>query len=93
MTVHALVKYFQARLQGGSLRESEAVATFEHVSQPGAPDAELTIHIEVALAKTRIDLTSYHPAKEPPKLPDEESRWRAVGLTPNGKILDPTHLH
>lgn len=92
MTVHALVKYFQARLQGGSVREGEAAATFEHVNQPGAPDAELTIHIEVGLGKTRIDLTSYHH-QEAPVLPDETARWRSVGLTPNGKILDPTHLH
>jgi hypothetical protein len=91
MPVRALVKYFQARLHGGSLREGDVVATFEHVNQPGAPDAELQIHIEATLGKTRIDLTSFHH-QEAVKLPDEAARWRAVGLTPNGKVLDPAHL-
>jgi hypothetical protein len=27
-----------------------------------------------------------------PDLPNETERWKAVGLTPNGKVLDPTHL-
>jgi hypothetical protein len=91
MSVRALVKYFQARLKGGSLREGSAAATFEHVSQPGAPDAELLIHVEASLGKTRIDFTSFH-RQEAAKLPDETSRWRSVGLTPDGKIPDPTHL-
>jgi hypothetical protein len=91
MPVRALVRYFQARLKGGSLREGEAAATFEHVSQPGAPDAELLIHVEATVAKTRIDITSFHHY-EAAKLPDEPARWRSVGLSPNGKVLDPTHL-
>lgn len=91
MPVHALVKYFQDRLKGGSLREGAVAATFEHVSQPGAPDAELTIHVEATLGKTRIDLTSYH-RQEAAKLPDEPARWRSVGLTPNGKLIDPSHV-
>jgi hypothetical protein len=92
MTVHALVLYFGPRLQGGSLRESATVATFERVSAPGLPaDTELTIHLAVAVGKTTVAIsaTTYPPA---PVLPDEASRWRQVGLTPNGKILDPTHL-
>ena len=36
MTVHALTLYFR-RLQGGSLRESEKVATFERVTVAGLP--------------------------------------------------------
>jgi hypothetical protein len=92
MPVHSLVAYFQPRLRGGSVREGPSAATFEHVSQPNEPNAELTIHIEAGLGKTRIDLTSYH-RPEAPVLPDEASRWRQVGLTPQGKILDPTHLH
>jgi len=92
MTVHALVLYFRSRLQGGSLRESEKVATFEHVTTPGLPPyTELTIRFAVALNETRVQLISTtHPPG--PELPDVPSRWRQVGLTPNGKVLDPTHL-
>jgi hypothetical protein len=92
MPVHSLAAYFQPRLRGGSLREGPSAATFEHVSQPNEPNAELLIHIEADLGKTRIELTSFHHS-EAPVLPDEASRWRQVGLTPQGKILDPTHLH
>jgi hypothetical protein len=92
MSVHALVKYFHARLQGGSLREGSDVATFEHVIQPGAVDREILVHIEAGrLGTTRIDLTSFLHEHAPP-LPDEEARWRSVGLTKDGKLLDPTHL-
>jgi hypothetical protein len=27
-----------------------------------------------------------------PDLPNETARWRQVGLTPDGKLADPTHL-
>jgi hypothetical protein len=92
MTVHALVVYFRSRLQGGSLRESDTVATFEHVTTPGLPPyTELTIHLAVMVGQTSVEMSSTtHPLA--PTLPDEAARWRQVGLTPNGKILDPTHL-
>jgi hypothetical protein len=92
MTVHALVLYFGPRLHGGSLRESDTVATFERVSAPGLPpDTELTVHLTMGVGKTSaaISSTTYPSA---PVLPDEESRWRQTGLTPGGKVLDPTHL-
>jgi len=31
------------------------------------------------------------PPKGPP-LPDENARWKQVGLTPSGRLVDPTHL-
>jgi hypothetical protein len=92
MTVHALVLYLRPRLQGGSLRESERVATFEHVTTPGLPPyTELSIQLAVTLNETRVKLmsTTHPPA---PDLPDVASRWKQVGLSPDGKILDPTHL-
>jgi hypothetical protein len=92
MTVHALVMYLRPRLQGGSLRESETVATFERVTTAALPPyTDLSIHLAVTLNGTRVEMSSTtHPLA--PTLPDEAARWRQVGLTPNGKILDPTHL-
>jgi hypothetical protein len=68
------------------------VATFEHVTTPGLPPyTELTIHLAVMVGQTSVEMSSTtHPLA--PTLPDEAARWRQVGLTPNGKILDPTHL-
>jgi hypothetical protein len=92
MPVHALVLYFRARLQGGALRESETVATFEHVTVAGLPpNTDLLIHLTAMLSGTRVEMSSTtHPPA--PDLPDVAARWRQVGLTPNGKVLDPTHL-
>jgi hypothetical protein len=93
MNAHALVKYFQAHLIGGSLREGERSATFEHVRASGTPpDTDLAIHIATFVQKTTVDVSAT-PIVAAPVLPDEESRWREVGLTPEGKVLDPTHLH
>ena len=93
MTIHALVTYFRPRLKGGSLREGEKSATFEHVTASGSPpDTELSIHFSVFPGKTLVDITAT-PQHAGPTLPDNESRWREVGLSPTGKILDPTHLH
>lgn len=92
MSVHSLVGYFQPRLTGGSLREGERSATFEHVTTPGTPpQTDLTIHIAALVGKTRVEVSAT-PLHEAPVLPDEESRWKQVGLTPEGKVLDPTHL-
>jgi hypothetical protein len=91
MTVRALVKYFQPRLEGGSLREGETVATFEHLKAPGPEDAELAIHIRVAIPRTRVQIDRI-PHPPPSVLPDDSARWRQAGLTPQGKLLDPTHL-
>jgi hypothetical protein len=91
MSIHALTAYLRPRLDGGSLRESATVATFEHVRTPGmTADADLTIHLEVTVGKTRVDISQMTYPKAP-ELPDEAARWRQVGLTPQGKLLDPTH--
>jgi hypothetical protein len=92
MTVHALTLYFRPRLQGGSLRESENVATFEHVTVAGLPAyTDLSIRLTVTLNQTRVEITSTtHPPA--PDLPDVAARWKQAGLAPNGKVLDPTHL-
>jgi hypothetical protein len=93
MTVHALVQYLRPRLKGGSFREGDHVATFEHVTTPELkPDVDLTIRLTVPVvnrARIQISTTITPPV---PALPDTASRWRQVGLTPEGKLLDPTHL-
>jgi hypothetical protein len=89
--VHPLVKYFRARLTEGSLREGEEAATFEHVHVPGKKDLELSVHIRTAGNLARVELRDTTPKPEP-NLPDDTARWRRVGMAPNGRLLDPTHL-
>ena len=89
--VHSLVQYLRPRLVGGDLREGEASATFEHVQVAKKPGRKLTLHILSARRQTRLEVDDESPPPVP-NLPDEPSRWRAVGLTTDGRFLDPTHL-
>lgn len=91
LPVHSLVDYFRARLHDGDLREGEASATFDHVTAPGSPEPPLSIHIVQVRESVRIEIRDETPPVLPP-LPDEAARWKRAGLTPTGRILDPTHL-
>jgi hypothetical protein len=90
-SVHALAQYFRPRLHDGSMREGPAAAAFEHVKVRGQPGLELDVHIVSAPQGASVEIRDATP-QPPPALPDEPSRWRQVGLTPNGHLLDPTHL-
>jgi hypothetical protein len=91
LAVHPLVAYFRAHLQNGDLREGAVSATFDHVTAPDRPDRPLSVHILKAGDGAHVDIRDVTPPKVPP-LPDEPARWKQVGLTPNGRLLDPTHL-
>jgi hypothetical protein len=91
LDVHPLTTYLAARLQNGDMREGATSATFERVNAKDNPARMLTIHIAKVGDGTRVDFRDVTPAP-PPNLPDEAARWRHVGLTPSGRLLDPTHL-
>jgi hypothetical protein len=90
--VHSLVSYFRARLRDGSLREGESAATFEHVHTPARPDRDLTVRIGTAPGGARVELrdTTQRPSSS---LPNDEARLRQVGITPDGRWVDPSHLN
>jgi hypothetical protein len=99
--IHALVQYFSARVTEGGVREGPDAATFEHVharggaSPPNHPtdhvDRDLTLRILRQGGGVRVELRDTTPPVIP-VLPDEAQRWKQVGLTPEGRIADPTHL-
>lgn len=91
VSVHALVRYLATRLEGGDLREGNESATFEHVAARGQPDLELLVRVTSFMGGSRLEI---HKVMHPPAshLPDEASRWRQVGLTPQGRLIDPSHL-
>jgi hypothetical protein len=91
LTVHPLVQYFQARLNGGGLREGAGSATFEDVKASTGRGPPLTIHIAQVRDSVRVSVHDDTPPRVTP-LPDEAARWKQVGLTPSGRIADPTHL-
>jgi hypothetical protein len=91
MDVHSFVQYLQPRLEGGSVHESETRATFDGVHAKGDTKRQLRIvleHLPLALHIEFRDVT-LPPA---PDLPNDEARWRHVGLTPDGRLVDRTHL-
>jgi len=91
--IHPLVKYFRARLQGGALDEEDTSATFNHVRAPSVPQRELSIRIAQAIGnRVRAEIRDSTPPAAP-DLPDEAARWRNVGLTPQGKVLEPVHTN
>jgi hypothetical protein len=91
LAVHPLVDYFRTHVQNGDLREGATSATFEHVTAPGKPERLLTVHIQKAGDGAHVEIRDTTPPKGPP-LPDENARWKQVGLTPSGRLVDPTHL-
>jgi hypothetical protein len=89
--LHPAVAYFRARLRDGGLHEGDEAATFEHVHVPGKPGIELNVRVEPAPGGLRVVMRDTTPAPLP-ALPDDAARRRAVGLTPDGRLLNPTHL-
>jgi hypothetical protein len=89
--VHALAQYFRARLEGGTMREQSTLATFEHAKVPGKPGVDLSLRIATSPQGTSVEIRDATPPVLP-ELPDEESRWRRAGVTPQGRLIDPTHL-
>jgi hypothetical protein len=90
VSVQSLSRYLGARLVGGTLREGTDAATFEHVAARGKPEPELLVKITSTFAGARLEINKV-THQQVHLLPDEEARWRQVGLTPQGKIVDPSH--
>ncbi len=92
VTVHSLVKFFKPRLQDGRLTEGDTYASFDQAKIGGQPGKVFRVRItELPPRGTLVDVDDVTPPPVP-DLPDEAARWRQVGLTPQGKPLDPTHL-
>jgi hypothetical protein len=92
LDLHALTTYFGARLQGGDLREGATSATFDRVTAKDKPGRLLNIHIATTTGQgVHVDIRDVTPLPGPPLL-DNEARWKRVGLTPSGRLIDPTHL-
>lgn len=89
-----VANYLRQRLRDGKITVGARSTVFEGVRSAGAPDLELSVRVEPAgaLQGCRLEIRRLTQEKAP-VLPDEESRWRAAGLKPNGQPLDPKTLH
>jgi hypothetical protein len=57
----------------------------------GQPGRELLVRIATAPGGSSVEIRDSTPTPAS-ALPDEASRWRQVGLTPDGRLADPSHL-
>jgi hypothetical protein len=93
----AVAKFFSTRVEGGKVTTGDRGSIFESVHTTA--DANRVLRIEVATANdgpfagrgSRVTIRDITAPKLPDQ-PDEESRWKAAGLKPDGTLLDPQHL-
>jgi hypothetical protein len=93
----AAVEYVRTRVREGKMIQpsfAETKTTFDHVRMPATPDKQYVVTVRPkfgTVGVTQIEVRDVTPQKAP-DLPDEAARWKNAGLTPNGRVLDPTHL-
>lgn len=94
----AAVKYVRARVREGKVIRPDFAGDgrtkFDHVRVPATPDREYVVFVgpeRGTVGGTKIEIRDVTPTKAPP-LPDDAARWRNAGLSPNGAVLDPSHL-
>jgi hypothetical protein len=89
-----LANYLRAQVKGGSISVGAAATVFDRVTVPANTKRILRLRVDAAAQghAARLEVRDITP----PPLPSassEAERWRQVGMTPDGKLLDPTHLH
>jgi hypothetical protein len=89
-----LANYLRAQVRGGTINVGAAATVFDQVTVPSNPHRLLRVRVESGgqVHSSRLEVRDVTPPPQPPAADDAE-RWRRVGMTPDGKLLDPTHLH
>ena len=87
-----LVGYVRERVVAENVNTLPTKTVFENVTLKNAPSKKLRIEV-IATTAGRAKLVVRDETR-PPAKPGltEEERWREVGLTPQGELIDPTHL-
>jgi hypothetical protein len=93
----AVANYFSTRVQGGKVTTGDRGAIFDSVHAAADPNRLLRIEVKTANDGPFAGRGSHVTIRDitAPKLPDEpneEARWKAAGLKPDGTLLDPQHL-
>jgi hypothetical protein len=92
--VESLARYVRARVRDGAMRPNGESFVFDGVRVPDNPKRLLRIRVEPRTSG-RVGADLEIRDVTPPEATahdDEASRWREVGLTPDGRLLDPQHL-
>jgi hypothetical protein len=88
-----LANYVRARVRDGVVTVGATATVFDKVRANDDPSRLLFIRIfSGPMGRgARMEVRNVTPPPLP-NLPNEAERWKQMGLTPDGKILDPTHL-
>jgi hypothetical protein len=86
-----LANYVRSRVLAASVETGPAKTVFTRATVKSAP--QRLVRIEV-IARANLAELVVRDETRPPPVPglSVEERWRRNGLTPDGKLLDPTHL-
>ena len=87
-----VANYVRQRVSASKVETGPTKTVFSHAIVRGHPGVELAIEVLAHGGSTEIQVRNLPMEQAVPGLTDEE-RWRAVGLGPDGKLLDPKHLH
>jgi hypothetical protein len=94
MSASDLANYVRARVREGTVNVGATSTIFDRVKP--AEDAKLTLSIRIHPGPmgqgAHIELRNVTPPALP-DLPTTADRWKEFGLSPDGKLLDPEHLH
>jgi hypothetical protein len=88
-----LANYVRARVRDGAVTVGATATVFDQVKPIDDPSRLLYIRIfSGPMGRgARMEVRNVTPPPLP-NLPNEEERWKQMGLSPDGKILDPKHL-
>lgn len=90
LTVAQLSTYVRARVEGGKETPDKSETRWDAVSAKGGGGPRLDITVRALHDADDPTEMVLHPlpASTVPANASEEERWRAVGATPNGKLID-----
>lgn len=88
-----VANYIRARVRGGTVTRGATGTVFDDVTVPAEPKRILHILVSrlPAVDACRIEVRDITPAPPLPIPSTEAERFRAAGLTPSGKFIDPQH--
>jgi hypothetical protein len=88
-----LANYVRARVRDGTVSVGAAATVFDGVRIASEPQRVLYIRVvgTRTAGRARLEMRDITPIPQP-EFPDNATRMRSVGLTPEGKLVDPQHL-
>jgi hypothetical protein len=94
VTPEALANYIRTHVKDGKATVGASMTLFEDVRVRGDATARpLTIRVERAMAGSKLTRMTVRDATPPPEpTGDVPTKLRGVGLSPDGKLVDPKHL-